>query len=96
MTLEEMMRSNLDFLTPEQASDVLGCKPYSINVQAQADASKLGFPVCVIGTRVRIPREAFVRWVRFGNAPGLDEEQMALLGRTLAAAGMTGTTAAEG
>lgn len=58
-----------DFLIPKDIAPVLGCDPYAINVQAKADATALGFPVCVTGTRVRIPRLAFVHWMKYGVAP---------------------------
>ena len=69
MTLKEITESAADFLTPEQVAEVLGCKPYAINAQAKEDARRLGFPVCMMGTRVRIPRLGFLHWLRFGNAP---------------------------
>lgn len=69
MTREEMERSAMEFLTPEQVAEVLGCKPYAINVQAHANAALLGFPVCVMGSRVRIPRRGFLHWLQFGSAP---------------------------
>ena len=69
MTLEEIRKSDKDFLTPEDVRGVLGCMPYTINVQAKEDPAKLGFPVCVMGTRVRIPRKGFLHWMDFGNAP---------------------------
>ena len=69
MTLEEIRNSDKDFLTPEDVRGVLGCMPYTINVQAKEDPAKLGFPVCVMGTRVRIPRKGFLHWMDFGNAP---------------------------
>ena len=69
MTFEEIQESDKYFLTPEDVKDVLGCMPYSINLQAKEDASKLGFPVCMVGTRVKIPRLAFVHWMLYGNAP---------------------------
>lgn len=94
MTLYEIMSSNAEFLTPEQASEVIGCKPYAINVQAQADATKLGFPVCVMGTRVRIPRRAFLRWLECGNAPAPEGEQLRReIERLLTAAGGEGASA---
>ena len=68
MTLNEIKGSSAEFLTPAQVAGVIGCAPYAINVQAKADASKLGFPVCVMGRRVRIPRRAFVAWLEGGNA----------------------------
>lgn len=68
MTLREIEESAKNFLTPEEASEVLGCKPYTINCQAKADPSKLGFAVCLMGSNVRIPRLAFLHWLRYGNA----------------------------
>ena len=69
MTLEQMRESQKDMLTPEDVSDVLGCAPYTINLQAKEDAQLLGFPVCVTGTRVRIPRMAFLHWMMYGYSP---------------------------
>lgn len=67
MTIEQMRGSTAEFLTPKEAAEVIGCDPYAINVQAREDARKLGFPVCVMGTRVRIPRRAFLRWLEYGS-----------------------------
>lgn len=74
MTFDELEKSDKDFLTPEDVSGVLGCHPYSINVQAREDITKLGFPAAKIGTRVRIPRLGFIRWMTYGNAPVSTEE----------------------
>lgn len=76
MTRAEIEASALEFLTPEQASEVLGCKPYAINVQAQANPAMLGFPVCVMGSRVRIPRRAFLRWLEGGSPRAMTDEQV--------------------
>ena len=50
------------FVTPTELAPALGCNPYSINRQVAVDPSALGFPVSKIGTNVRIPREAFLKW----------------------------------
>ena len=50
-------------LTPAQVAPVIGCMPYAINVQARGNPAALGFPVCVIGRRVKIPRAAFLNWM---------------------------------
>ena len=63
MTLEEMKVSTKPMLTPADVAPVLGVNPYSINIQARDDPSRLGFPVARIGCRVKIPREAFIRWM---------------------------------
>lgn len=75
MTYEEILHSDKPFLTPDDVSDVLGCKPYSVNVQAKTDITKLGFPASLIGTRVRIPRLGFIRWMTHGNAPLIEQEK---------------------
>ena len=66
MTYEEMLVSDKVFLLTEDVAEVLGCKAYSINAQAQQDPAKLGFPVCVTGSRVRIPRLGFLHWMQYG------------------------------
>lgn len=53
-----------EYLIPEQIAPILGCAQYSINVQARDDPYSFGFPVIKIGTRVRIPRIAFLRFMR--------------------------------
>lgn len=63
MTLSEIELSNKPILTPSDVAEVLGVKPYSINLQAKQDITKLGFPCSLIGTRVRIPRNGFIRWL---------------------------------
>ena len=64
MTLEQIRKTDKLFLTPTDVCEVIGCGAYAINVQAHQDAKKLGFPVCVIGTRVRIPTEGFLNWMK--------------------------------
>ena len=68
MTYEEMLASDKVFLLTEDVAEVLGCKPYSINLQAKADPGKLGFPICMMNENVRIPRLAFIHWMQYGNA----------------------------
>ena len=69
MTLTEIEASSEEFLTPADVKEILGCDQYAINLQAREDPAKLGFPVNIMGTRVRIPRRAFLHWLKYGNAP---------------------------
>ena len=69
-TLQEIKDSPKEILFPTDIAPVLGCDPYSINLQAQNDPSMLGFPVIVMGRKVRIPRLAFVRFME-----GLEAKQ---------------------
>lgn len=67
MTLQQIMDSTKEMLTPKDVAEVLGCDPYTINVQVRQDiaagVNSFGFPISKIGTRVRIPRRAFLRFV---------------------------------
>lgn len=63
MTLAQIRESEKDMLTPADVAPVLGVNPYSINIQARDDPSRLGFPVARIGCRVKIPREGFLAWM---------------------------------
>ena len=63
VTREEICSSPKEMLTPADVCEVLECKAQSIRNQARNDASKLGFPVVVIGNRVKIPKSAFLKYL---------------------------------
>ena len=70
-TLNEVKASHKDVLTPTDIAPILQMNPYSISKQARTDPSKLGFNVSVAGTRTKIPRKAFIRFMegeRVGQA----------------------------
>lgn len=65
MTLQEIKNSNKDCLIPADIAEVIGCDKYNINLQVKQD-KELGinsfpFPTILIGTRVKIPRIAFLK-----------------------------------
>lgn len=68
MKLEEIKRSEKAFLVPADIAEVLGTNPYSISLQARDCPAALGFPVCRIGSRTKIPRIPFIRFVEGGGA----------------------------
>lgn len=63
MTLPEIRQSDKLFLVPTDIAGLLGCDPQNIRSAAKQRPELLGFPVCVMGTRVRIPRLPFVAFV---------------------------------
>lgn len=63
MTLEELKEKRPLFVTAEEISEILGCNAANIRSQAQSDQGKLGFPVMVVGTRVKIPVKPFLRFI---------------------------------
>lgn len=60
MTMQEIQDYRRDYLTPAQVASVLGCDPQDIRVAAKEKPGLLGFNVTVIGTRIKIPRLAFI------------------------------------
>lgn len=48
------------FITPAEAAAVLGCDAQSLRIQARRRPKALGFPVVIVGKRIKIPREAFL------------------------------------
>jgi len=67
-TLEEIEACDKNFLVPEDIEPFLGCDRYSINLQAREDPSALQFPICRMGTRVKIPRIGFINWYKYAMA----------------------------
>ena len=62
--LEEIKRMDKPFITPQQAARVIGCTPQYIRLAAHGPNPKaLGFDTTVIGTRTKIPRIRFIRYV---------------------------------
>ena len=59
-TLKRLVCSTID---PSVAASVLGCSPQSIRVAAKQRPDLLGFPVIVMGSRVRIPRIPFIQFL---------------------------------
>ena len=63
MTLKELRELEREYLTAAQIAGVLGSDPQTIRVAARVDPQRLGFPVVVIGSRVKIPRVPFLRYM---------------------------------
>ena len=63
MSLDDLKRIDREYLTPAQVAEVLGCDPQGIRVWARQRPEQLGFPVCIIGTRVRIPKRPFIQFM---------------------------------
>lgn len=66
-TLREIEELPCEVLTCKQVSRVLCAGAYYLHEQAMKDPSKLGFPVTVHGTRVKIPKRPFLAFMREGK-----------------------------
>lgn len=60
MTIKEIRQSDKDMLTPSDIAELLNADPQTIRIAARVAPERLGFPVVVIGNRVRIPKIPFL------------------------------------
>ena len=62
MTIEDIKNIDKEILTPGDIAPILGCDPNVIRFQAKQDIKQLGFPAAKIGSRIKIPKKAFIKW----------------------------------
>ena len=62
MTLDDLRKVDRDWLLAREVAPILGTDPHSIRVAAKVAPGRLGFPVCIIGSRVRIPKKPFIQY----------------------------------
>lgn len=65
MTLSEIQSSTKEVLSPKDVSGLLRCKPYTLNVTAKE--GRLSIPHSFVGNRLKIPRQAFLKWFMGGD-----------------------------
>ncbi len=65
--LEELETLETAVLTCQQVAIVLKASPATIHRQAMECPERLGFPVIVMGSRVKIPRQAFIAYLKGDN-----------------------------
>jgi len=67
VTLEEIERIPKNMLLATDVASYLECDDGLIRLQAQREPEKLGFPVIVMGSRVKIPKQGFLHYCRYGQ-----------------------------
>jgi len=68
MTISDVEAIDKLMLTCADVAPLLGFDANSLRLQAREDPTLLGFPVVVAGTRVQIPKEGFLHFLRFGRS----------------------------
>lgn len=63
-TLAEVEALPAEVLTCANVAAVLGTSPNTLHLAAVQRPELLGFPVIVLGTRVKIPKRPFLRFMR--------------------------------
>ena len=67
MTLNDIRQIDREYLLPREVADILGTDAQAIRVWARANPEALGFPVVRIGSRVKVPRRAFIAYMENGK-----------------------------
>lgn len=62
-SIDELKHMTQPTITPAIAARYLGCDPHWIRLMARQRPEQLGFPVCCISNRVKIPRLPFIRFL---------------------------------
>lgn len=77
MTMAEIARMDKVFLTPMEVAPLLGCDPHWIRLMARTEDGRkaIGFPVVKLGTRVKVLRIPFLRYLGWEGAINGAEEQ---------------------
>lgn len=68
MTLAEIEKLDVDFLTVQDVASCLHASPQLIRDQATVNIRYLGFPICRAGHAFKIPRAGFIAWAK-GETP---------------------------
>lgn len=66
MTLEELKNAEAATVNIADIAEILGCTPQTIRVAARQRPDLLGFPIIIMGSRVRIPRIPFIQFIEGG------------------------------
>lgn len=64
MTIEELEALPVEVLSCAQVAPILKANAYTICLTARQRPQLLGFPVNVMGNRVRIPKKPFIQFIR--------------------------------
>ena len=62
MTISEIRACAKLMLSVQDIAPVIGSDPQTIRLTALMHPERIGFPFTFSGNRMRIPREAFLRW----------------------------------
>lgn len=71
MTLDDLEKLDRECLIPKEIAPIIGVNPYTINLQVKQDKQRgvnsFPFPTILIGSRVKIPRRAFLEAMKHGS-----------------------------
>lgn len=63
MTIDDLQKIDRDWLLAREVAEILKCDPHTVRVWARQRPETIGFPVSVVGSRVRIPKSGFLKFM---------------------------------
>ena len=73
-TLKEIAGYDREYLVPAQISEILNVSPQYVREAARKCPGQLGFPVIIIGDRVKIPRIPFLVFMGWSAREGSEKQ----------------------
>lgn len=67
MNIEDIRASTAPMLRPVDVAPIIGCDPQWVRDTARSNPEALGFPALVVGSRVKIPRIPFLRYLGYNT-----------------------------
>ena len=67
MTIEEIRASDKPMIRPADVAPIIGCDPQWVRDTARENPEALGFTALVVGTRVKIPRIPFLKFLGYAG-----------------------------
>lgn len=68
MSFDELIESTRPIVTMADIAPILDADAQFLRQQATKDPAKLGFPVIVVGSHVKVPRLGFIHYMKYGYA----------------------------
>lgn len=62
MKLHDIEKIDSEWLTPAQVAKYIKCDPNTIRAAARTRPELLGFPITIMGSRIKIPKQAFIKY----------------------------------
>lgn len=63
ITLNELKGMDRETFTADMLAQIIGCNPHYLRVAARKQPELLGFPALIYGSRVKFPKEGFIRFM---------------------------------
>jgi len=64
MRVSDLESIDRDYLKVDEVCQILHARPETFRGQAHMDPARIGFPVIVVGSRVKIPKVPFIKFMR--------------------------------